>query len=118
MKVVAGIDSGVNGGVCVLYPDKAACAAPVGNITELRDILSAAKKYADEKAYVLECFVEEVTGYIGSPRAVHSSWASHTAQFWGFLSEWKFRSAPCVPKSGNWGFRAYALSNTPQENAG
>lgn len=36
MKVVVGIDSGVNGGVCVLYPDKAACAAPVGSITELR----------------------------------------------------------------------------------
>lgn len=65
MKVVAGIDSGVNGGVCVLYPDKAAYAAPVGNITELYDILAAAKKYADGKACILECFVEEVTGYIG-----------------------------------------------------
>ena len=43
MKVIAGIDSGVNGGICVLYPDKAAYAAPVGNITELRDILAAAK---------------------------------------------------------------------------
>lgn len=65
MKVVVGIDSGVNGGICVLYPDKAAYAAPVGNITELYDILSAAKKYADGEAYILECFVEEVTGYIG-----------------------------------------------------
>lgn len=65
MKVIAGIDSGVNGGICVLYPDKAAFAAPVGSITELYDILSTAKGYADGKAYVLECFVEEVTGYIG-----------------------------------------------------
>lgn len=104
MKVVAGIDSGVNGGVCVLYPDKAAYAAPVGNITELRDILAAAKKYADGKAYILECFVEEVTGYIGGkPQPASHSFVlgKSYAQFWGYLSEWKFRSAPCAPKSGN-----------------
>lgn len=62
MKVVVGIDSGVNGGICVLFPDKAAYAAPVGNITELRDILSAAKKYADAKSYILECFCRGSNG--------------------------------------------------------
>ena len=65
MGIVIGIDSGANGGVCVLYPDKAAFAAPIGSITELRDILEIAKKYAGTKSYSLECFVEEVTGYIG-----------------------------------------------------
>ena len=65
MGIVIGIDSGANGGVCVLYPDKAAFAAQIGSITELRDILETAEKYAKEKSYSLECFVEEVTGYIG-----------------------------------------------------
>ena len=65
MGIVIGIDSGANGGVCVLHPDKAAFAAPIGSITELRDILEIAKKYARTKSYSLECFVEEVTGYIG-----------------------------------------------------
>ena len=65
MGIVIGIDSGANGGVCVLYPDKAAFAAPIGSITELRDILEIAKKYAEAKSHSLDCFVEEVTGYIG-----------------------------------------------------
>lgn len=65
MGIVIGIDSGANGGVCVLYPDKAAFAAPIGSITEICDILETAEKYAKEKSYSLECFVEEVTGYIG-----------------------------------------------------
>lgn len=65
MKVVIGIDSGANGGAYVLYPDKAAFAAPIGSITELRDILETAKKYAETKSHSLDCFVEEVTGYIG-----------------------------------------------------
>ena len=65
MGIVIGIDSGANGGVCVLYPDKAAFAAPIGSITELRDILEIAKKYAETKSHSLDCFVEEVTGYIG-----------------------------------------------------
>ena len=65
MGIVIGIDSGANGGVCVLYPDKAAFAAPIGSITELRDILAIAEKYAKEKPHTIESFVEEVTGYIG-----------------------------------------------------
>lgn len=74
MKVVIGIDSGVNGGACVFYPDKAAFAAPIGSITELRDILETAQKYAEEKSHSVECFVEEVTGYIsGKPQPASRS---------------------------------------------
>ena len=65
MKVFIGIDSGANGGACVLYPDKAAFAAPIGSITEIRDILETVKKYTKAKSHTLDCFVEEVTGYIG-----------------------------------------------------
>ena len=65
MGIVIGIDSGANGGVCVLYPDKAAFAAPIGSITEIRDILETAQKYAKAKSHTLDCFIEEVTGYIG-----------------------------------------------------
>ena len=65
MGIVIGIDSGANGGVCVLYPNKAAFAAPIGSITEICDILETAKKYAGTKSHSLDCFVEEVTGYIG-----------------------------------------------------
>lgn len=65
MKVVIGIDSGANGRARMFcIPIRRLCA-PIGSITELRDILETAKKYAETKSHSLDCFVEEVTGYIG-----------------------------------------------------
>ena len=119
MKVVIGIDSGSNGGACVLYPDKAAFATPIGSITEIRDILETAQKYAKAKSHTLDCFIEEVTGYIGGkPQAVPSSWASHTAQFSDCLSDWEFHSALFDRKSGRLGFLGFAGLNIPPASAG
>ena len=64
-QVVIGIDSGVNGGACVLFPDKVAKATPIGSISELFDFLLECKSYALKNNYTILAYVEEVTGYIG-----------------------------------------------------
>lgn len=72
--VIIGIDSGANGGVCVLYPDREAKASPIGSISELFDILVQARGYAYDNEFAVECFVEEVTGYIaGHPQPASRS---------------------------------------------
>ena len=72
--VVIGIDSGASGGICVIYPDREAKASPLGNISELGDILISARGYAFDKGYAVETFVEEVTGYIpGKPQPASRS---------------------------------------------
>jgi len=63
--VIVGIDSGVNGGICVIYPNGEAKASPIGSIAELSDNLIYARGKAFDDGLAIETFVEEVTGYIG-----------------------------------------------------
>lgn len=62
---IIGIDSGVNGGVCAIYPDGEAKASPLGSISELCDFLIATREKSLNKSCELQVFPEEVTGYIG-----------------------------------------------------
>ena len=62
---IIGIDSGVNGGVCAMYPDGEAKASPLGSISELCEFLIATREKSLNKACKLQVFLEEVTGYIG-----------------------------------------------------
>ena len=63
--VIIGIDSGVNGGACILFPDKEAQASPIGNVSDLCDFLNSANQYARTHNFSILAIVEEVTGYIG-----------------------------------------------------
>lgn len=73
-NAIIGIDSGASGGVCVLYPDREAKASPLGSISELYDFLVQVRGYAYDRELAVECFVEEVTGYIaGHPQPASRS---------------------------------------------
>lgn len=58
MKTIVGIDAGASGGIAVLFHDGRLQASPIGNITELCEIL----KGIDFSKSI--AFLEEVTGYI------------------------------------------------------
>ena len=60
MKTIVGIDAGASGGIAIMFHDGRLKASPIGNITELCEIL---KSIDTPKSDVI-AFVEEVTGYI------------------------------------------------------
>jgi len=62
---IVGIDSGVNGGVCAIFPNGEAKASPIGSIAELCDFLTSAHDISVRQNCLFQVFVEEVTGYIG-----------------------------------------------------
>lgn len=73
-NAIIGIDSGASGGVCVLYPDREGKSSPIGSISELYDFLVQVSGYAYDHELAVECFVEEVTGYIaGYPQPASRS---------------------------------------------
>lgn len=90
MKVVIGIDSGANGGAYVLYPDKAAFAAPIGSHNRASRHSGNRQKIRRDKISLSRLFRRGSYGLhrrkAAARQAALSSWASHTAQFSDCLS--------------------------------
>lgn len=62
--VIIGIDSGANGGVAIMYPNGEAKASPIGNVSDLCEIIRSVRDFAKNDGYALTAVLEEVTGYV------------------------------------------------------
>lgn len=66
--LILGVDVGASGGIAEIWPGGKIMAFPMLEQPDLRDYFAEVARIASVEGLVLQCFIEQVGGYIGRPQ--------------------------------------------------